>query len=129
MKGRYMKNVILLVEDDQMLSEMYQEKLELEGYKVLGAENGEIALKKARKQPGLILLDIMMPGMNGFEVLKELKQNMETKNIPVIVLTNLGSESADKDNNLAISLGAESYLVKSYHTPDEVIKKVKEYIK
>ena len=108
-----------------MLAEMYQEKLELEGFKVLGAENGKIALKKAQKQPSLILLDIMMPELNGFEVLKELKQNMGTKDIPVIVLTNLGSESADKDKDLAISLGAEGYMVKSYHTPDEVIKQVK----
>lgn len=121
-------NTILLVEDDKLLAEMYQEKLELESYKVIVAEDGKEALKKAQKQPNLILLDIMMPGMNGFEVLKELKQNMETKNIPVIVLTNLGSESADKDKNLAISLGAQNYLVKSYHTPDEVIKKVKSAI-
>ncbi len=123
-----MKNVILLVEDDQILSEMYKEKLELEGYKVLLAEDGKAALKKAKKQPDLILLDIMMPEMNGFEVLKALKQDMETKNLPVIVLTNLGSESADKDKDLAMSMGAQSYLVKSYHTPDEVIKKVKSII-
>lgn len=120
-----MKNTILLVEDDQMLAEMYQEKLNLEDYKVMIAENGVEAIKLADKQPDLILLDIMMPEMNGFEVLKKVKENMKTKNIPVIVLTNLGSESADKDKDLAMSLGAESYLVKSYHTPDEVITKVK----
>ena len=120
-----MKDTILLVEDDEMLSEMYEEKLAMEGYKVLMAEDGNAALKKAKKQPSLILLDIMMPGMNGFEVLKALKASMETKNIPVVVLTNVGSESSDSDKDLAMSLGAESYLVKSYHTPDEVIGKVK----
>ncbi|MDO8513460.1 MAG: response regulator transcription factor [bacterium] len=119
-----MNNTVLLVEDDRMLAEMYEEKLSMEGYKVIQAEDGKIALKKAKKQPNVILLDIMMPGLNGFEVLKELKQDMETTSIPVIVLTNVGSESADSDQDLALSLGAECYLVKSYHTPDEVVSKI-----
>jgi DNA-binding response OmpR family regulator len=85
-------------------------------------------MKKATRQPSIILLDIMMPRMNGFEVLKELKSQIATKDIPVIVLTNVGSESSDNDRDLAMSLGAESYLVKSYHTPDEVINRVKAII-
>lgn len=123
-----MNKKVLLVEDDQMLAEMYQEKLAMEGYQVILAQDGKVALKKAKQQPEVILLDIMMPELNGFEVLKELKQKMDTKNIPVIVLTNVGSESADSDKDLAISLGAESYLVKSYHTPDEVVDKIKSLI-
>lgn len=116
---------ILLVEDDQVLSEMYEEKLALEGYNVTVANNGGEAIKKIKRRPALILLDIMMPGLNGFEVLKKIKSDIKTRDIPVIVLTNIGSETADNDKDLALSLGAESYLVKSYHTPEEVIRRVK----
>jgi CheY-like chemotaxis protein len=66
-----------------------------------------------------------LPGINGFEVLRRLKANMETRDIPVIVLTNLGSEQSDKDKQLALSLGAIDYLVKSYHTPDEMVEIIK----
>lgn len=120
-----MEKEILLVEDDLVLSEMYEEKLQMDGFKVITAGDGKEALKKAKKNPDLILLDIMMPGMNGFDVLKLLKEDVRTKLIPVIVLTNVGSEASNNDKELAMSLGAENYLVKSYHTPDEVIKKVK----
>lgn len=120
-----MDNIILLVEDDTILAEMYQEKMTMEGLEVVTVSNGKEALKEAKRHPALILLDIMMPGINGFEVLQTLKKDKKTQEIPVIVLTNVGSETADGDKNLALSLGAESYLVKSYHTPDEVIKKVK----
>lgn len=124
-----MNKTILLVEDDMILSEMYQEKLALEGFIIVVAEDGETALKLAKKKPALILLDIMMPGMNGFEVLRILKNNPRTTAIPVIVLTNIGSETADNDKNLALSLGAKNYLVKSYHTPEDVIKIVKRTLK
>lgn len=124
-----MNKDILLVEDDAILAEMYQEKLTMEGYNIIIAENGEIALKKAKKNPALILLDIMMPGINGFEVLKQLKNSPRTKNVPVIVLTNVGTELSDNDKKLALSLGAVNYLVKSYHTPDDVIKTVNKTIR
>ncbi len=123
-----MKKNILLVEDDVMLSEMYQEKLEMEGYKVTLAEDGDSAVRKIKLMPDLVLLDIMMPRMNGFDVLKNVKSDVRTKDIPVVVLTNIGSESTDSDKDLAMSLGAEDYLVKSYHTPDEVVDKVKEIL-
>ncbi len=113
---------ILLVEDEPLLLDLYQEAFEDAGLEVEIAENGAEALKKADKNPRLILLDILMPGMNGFEVLKKLKNNSKTKDIPVIVLTNLGSEQSDKDKQLALSLGAVDYLVKSYHTPDEIVE-------
>jgi DNA-binding response OmpR family regulator len=124
-----MKSKILLVEDDMILSEMYKEKLVMEGFSVITAQNGKVALKKAHNQPSLILLDVMMPGANGFEVLKQLKTEVSTRDIPVIVLTNVGSEMVDNDKKLAMTLGAENYLVKSYHTPEEVIDKVKETLK
>ncbi|MEX2361902.1 MAG: response regulator, partial [Patescibacteria group bacterium] len=76
-------------------------------------------------KPDLILLDILLPGMNGFEVLRKIKASSKSRDIPVIVLTNLGSEETDKDRQLALSLGAIDYLVKSYHTPEEMIKIVR----
>jgi len=69
----------------------------------------------------LILLDILLPKINGFDVLKKLKQESSTRDIPVIILTNLGSEQTNNDKELALSLGAVDYLVKSYHTPDELV--------
>jgi len=114
---------VLLVEDEPLLIDLYEERFSEEPFELSTAETGEEALKLARAgRVDLILLDILLPGINGFEVLRQLKADMETRDIPVIVLTNLGSEQSDKDKQLAISLGAVDYLVKSYHTPDEMVK-------
>ncbi len=120
------KKTILIVEDDNMIIEMYKEKFKNEGYRVLTATDGKRALQRIKQSKAdLILLDILMPGLNGFEVLKRVKSEFNTKNIPIIVLTNIGSESLDNDKKLAISLGAEDYMIKSLNTPDDVAKKVK----
>lgn len=116
---------ILLIEDDDMLASMYEERLSEEGYKVTKAFDGEEALEKAQNKPDLVLLDIMLPKLNGFEVLKKLKENQTTRHIPVIILTNLGSKNANEDRNLALALGATDYLVKSFHLPNEVVDKIK----
>lgn len=116
---------ILLIEDDEMLASMYEERLSEEGYQVNIAGDGEEALEKATGKPDLILLDIMLPKLNGFEVLKRLKENQTTRHIPVIILTNLGSKNANEDRNLALALGATDYLVKSFHLPNEVVDKIK----
>ena len=108
-----------------MLASMYEERLTEEGYEVSLAFDGEEALERARNRPNLILLDIMLPKLNGFEVLKKLKEGAETRHIPVIILTNLGSKSANEDRNLALALGAADYLVKSFHLPNEVVDKIK----
>ena len=108
-----------------MLASMYEERLTEEGYEVSLAFDGEEALERARNRPNLILLDIMLPKLNGFEVLKKLKESAETRHIPVIILTNLGSKSANEDRNLALALGAADYLVKSFHLPNEVVDKIK----
>lgn len=119
-----MKKKILIVEDDENLVEMYKEKLKLEGFSVKVALDGKKALAKISQKPDLILLDILMPGLNGFEVLKRIKANRELDEIPVIVLTNVGSESFDSDKNLAISLGAVDYMIKSHNTPQDVVNRV-----
>lgn len=117
---------ILLVDDDLTLREMYEERMKAEGFSIIQATNGEEALKKAREsKPDVILLDIMMPKVNGFDVLKELKSDPEMKNIPVIVLTAL---IQDVDRVQGKKLGAVDYIVKSETMPGEVIAKIKNAI-
>lgn len=124
-----MKKKILIIEDDEMLLDMYRQKFRMEGFSVISAKNGQTAIYKAKQIPDLILLDILMPKMNGFEVLKRIKEDSQTCKIPVIVLTNIGSESVDNDKNLALSLGARDYLVKALNTPEEVVRRVVSVLK
>ncbi|MDD3888148.1 MAG: response regulator [Patescibacteria group bacterium] len=117
------KSKILIVEDDQFLVKIYQTKLESEGFDIELALDGEEGIEKAGKfMPELILLDLILPKMNGFEVLKKLKTDEKTKNIPVIVLSNLGQES---DVKQGMELGAVNYLIKSDHSINEIIDKIK----
>lgn len=112
-----------------MLVEMYKEKLKYEGFKVSVATDGKKAIPKIKQGADLVLLDILMPGLNGFEVLKKIKADKNLAKIPVIVLTNIGGESVDKDKNMALSLGASDYLVKALNTPEQVLNKVKNILK
>lgn len=116
---------ILLVEDDEILAKMYADKFKREGYNVSVAYNGADGLKMAEEgSPKVILLDIIMPKMDGFVVLKKLRKNEKTKGIPVILLTNLGQEDDIKKGK---KLGANDYFIKANHTPTEVVEKVKQY--
>ena len=118
--------VILLVDDDLTLREMYEERLKAEGFEIIQAVNGEEALAKAKESmPNVILLDIMMPKINGFDVLKQLKANEELKAIPVIILTAL---IQDVDRLQGKKLGAVDYIVKSETMPCEVIDKIKKVL-
>lgn len=118
---------ILLVEDDETLREMYSLKFKEEGYNLYMADNGEAGLALALKElPSVILLDIMMPKMDGFAVLAELKKNDQTKTIPVLMLSNLGQAS---DIEKGSSMGANDYVVKASMTPTQVVEKVKSYLK
>lgn len=120
------QKTILLVEDDQILVRMYTRKFEKEGFKVLSAFDGEEGLSRlqqATPNPNIILLDIMLPKMNGFELLSKIKQEPATKDIPVILLTNLGGGEADRKKG--IDMGAADYLVKSDMTPAQIVEKVK----
>jgi len=123
-----MAKTIFIAEDDPLMIRMYEKAFRLSGLEVEMAFDGEEAAKKIesfKDKPVVILLDIMMPKMSGFEVLKKLKENPATKNIPVIVLTNLaGKDDAEK----ALGMGAVLYLVKSQYDPKQVVEKVKEVI-
>ncbi len=119
------KKRVLIIEDDVTLVEMYKEKLKMESFRVATATDGKKALARVKQGTDIILLDILMPGINGFEVLKKLRSEAETKDIPVIVLTNVGSELTDQDKDFALSLGATDYMIKSLNTPDEVVARIR----
>jgi len=105
---------------------MYAKKLELDGYDYLTAGNGEEGLKLAQeKLPDLILCDVMMPIKDGISILKDLKADVQTKSIPVIILSNLSKQEYVDE---AMELGAVSYLIKSKVLPSEVMKKLKEIL-
>jgi DNA-binding response OmpR family regulator len=117
---------ILLIEDDPFLSSMYSAKFEMENFSVSAAEDGEKGLKAASSfKPDIILLDILMPKMNGFEVLEKLKADKETDAIPVILLTNLNQRD---EIERGMSLGADDYLIKAHFMPSEVVDKIKKII-
>ncbi len=118
---------ILLVEDDPFLLSMYTTKFELENFRVITAEDGKKGLKLAIEEtPDIILLDILLPKMNGFEVLRELKSNGNVNNIPIILLTNLSQKDEVEQG---LRLGADDYLIKAHFMPSEVVEKIKKYIK
>lgn len=120
---------IMIVEDDAFVMDIYETKLKVEGYRVMGAINGLDAIKKLEEEsesPDLILLDIVMPYMDGLEFLKKIKKEEKFKNIPVILLTNL-SQKEEIDEGLG--LGANDYLIKSHFTPSEVMEKVSGILK
>jgi len=117
---------LLIIEDDPLIARLYEKIFTFEKYEVVMADNGQDGLDKARTEnPTLILLDIMMPKMNGLQVLEKLKADPDLKNIPVVMLTNLAGE---KDAETALSKGAVKYIVKSEHDPKQISDMVKEII-
>ena len=120
------KKKILLVEDDEVLESVYRARLEMEGFEVEEVHDGEKALSVAINfRPDLILLDVMMPKINGFDVLDILKNTPETMNMRIIMLTAL-SQEADRDR--AEKLGVDDYLVKSQVVIADVIERVKHHL-
>lgn len=114
----------MIVEDDTFVMDIYYTKLSQEGFEVTICSNGQEALKKLEEKkfvPDLILLDIIMPHMDGLEFLKHIKKKEDFKNIPVILLTNL---SQKEDIEEGLKLGASDYLIKSHFTPSEVLEKI-----
>lgn len=117
------KKKILVVEDDETLAAVYKQRLELEGFEIQHSKNGEDALDTAVKfQPDLILLDVMMPKLNGFDVLDILRNTPATRNIHIIMLTAL---SQPKDAERAKELGVDDFLVKSQVVIGDVVSRVK----
>jgi len=123
-----MKNMkkILIVEDDPFLGEMYAAKFTQEGFQTEVAMDGKIGLTKIKVfNPDLILLDIVLPKLDGFELLKKIKKKSEFKGIPVVLLTNLGQKN---EVEKGLRLGADEYIIKAHFTPTAVVAKIKEIL-
>ena len=117
---------VLLAEDDKFISRAYQDGLSRAGFTVTAVFDGNEALEKLKSdKPDIILLDVIMPEKNGFEVLEEIKKDNELKRVPVIILSNLGQ---DTDIQKGRELGAVDYLIKSNFSMGEVIEKIKKYL-
>ncbi len=118
---------VLIVEDDPLISRMYQTVFKFEGFDVAIARNGEEGLAKVKEEkPKMILLDVMMPKMSGLEMLEILKSSPATKDVPVVVLTNLSGMS---DAERALELGAVKFIVKSKNKPKQIVAQIKEILK
>lgn len=117
---------ILIVEDEIALSEVLRDEFALHKFEISVAYNGEEAMKKLHSaKPDFVLLDLLLPKMDGFEVLKQMKADEELREIPVIVLSNLGQ---DEDIREAMKLGAVDYFVKTQHPIKEIIEKVNHFL-
>lgn len=118
---------ILVVEDEEILLTALSEELRQEGFDVVGAKDGVDGLEKAAaEQPDLMLLDLVMPRLDGISTLKKMKEQDETKNIPVVILTNLSDYDKISD---ALSMGAMDYLVKANYRLEELVTKIKTVLK
>lgn len=120
------KSKILIIEDDVFLSNIYNKKFFNNGYEVILASDGKKGLSLAKqKKPDIILLDIMLPIMNGFEVLEEIRKDDEIKDTPVIMLTNINEQDEIKRG---YNLGIKDYIIKTFITPGDIAEKVKKYL-
>jgi len=118
---------ILIVEDDNFISEMYANKFGESGFEVKMAKDGQEALDKAKEIiPDLILLDIVLPKKDGFEVLDDLKKESALKNTKIVFLTNLGE---GENLNKGLQSEADAYLIKAHSTPSQIVAKVEEILK
>ena len=121
------KASILIIEDDKFLRELLSRKLEKSGFNISMVIDGEEALRKIKEEEyEIILLDLVLPGVDGFEILKEIKKNPKTSKTPVIILSNLGQQ---EEVERGLRLGAVDYLIKAHFTPDEIIQKIENILK
>lgn len=122
-----MAKTILIIEDDKFLRELITQKLLKEDFEVSEAIDGEEGIKKIKEEKAdLILLDLILPGIDGFEVLSRMKEDPALASIPVIILSNLGQK---EDVERGLKLGAVDYLIKAHFTPGEIIEKIKTNLK
>ena len=118
---------ILIVEDDKFLRELIAQKLIKEGFEISEAVDGEEGMKKVKEEkPDLVLLDLILPGIDGFEVLSRMREESALASIPVIILSNLGQR---EDVEKGLRMGAVDYLIKAHFTPGEIIEKIKNTLK
>lgn len=118
---------VLIIEDDEFLAKLLVDRIEKEGYNFALAQDGESGLSKARSMnPDLILLDIILPGMDGYEVLGRLKADPKLVKIPVLILSNLGQK---KEIERGLQLGAVDFIIKAYVNLDEIMEKIKQILK
>ena len=121
------KKTILIIEDEKTLSFILAQQLAEEGFEVLEAIDGEEGIKKIKEEkPDLILLDLILPGIDGFEVLSKMREDPALAQIPVIILSNLGQKD---DVEKGLKMGAVDYLIKAHFTPGEIIEKIKVVLK
>lgn len=121
-----MAKKILVVEDDKFLRELIAQKLLKEGYDIVQAVDGEKGLKSVKdEKPDLVLLDLILPGIDGFEVLAKVKEDPVLSAVPIIILSNLGQK---EDIERGLKMGANDYLIKAHFTPSEIIEKVRSVI-
>ena len=123
---------ILLVEDDPFLIDIYTTKFKEEGFSVEVANDGEEGLRKLREGEGneekfdLLVLDIVLPHVDGWEILKEIKASEKLKNLKIVILSNLGQKG---EVEKGVKLGATKYLIKAHYTPSEVVAEIKQLLK
>lgn len=122
-----MAKTILIIEDDKFLRDLIAKKLIKEDFEISEAIDGEEGARKVKEEkPDLILLDLILPGIDGFEVLSKIKEDPGLASIPVIILSNLGQKD---DVERGLKLGAVDYLIKAHFTPGEIIEKIKKALK
>ena len=122
-----MAKKILIVEDDKFLRELIAQKLIKEGYDIAEAVDGEKGIKAVgNEKPDLVLLDLILPGIDGFDVLAKMKEDPKMAQVPVIILSNLGQKD---DIERGLKMGAVDYMIKAHFTPAEIIEKVKTVLK
>lgn len=117
---------ILFVEDDPLIVKIYSTRLKADGYEVFSAENGEEGLKLAEQvKPDLIILDVMMPRLDGFAVLERLRQNPDLKDHPILMYSNLNNE---EEMARAHKMGVTEFIIKANLSPTQMVEKIKQYI-
>ena len=122
-----MAKKILIIEDDKFVRELIAQKLTEEGYEALTTIDGEEGMVQIKeKKPDLVLLDLILPGIDGFEVLSRMKADPDLEKIPVVILSNLGQR---EEVERGLKMGANDYLIKAHFTPREIIEKVNSVLK
>ena len=118
---------ILVIDDDPFILDMYVLKFKDQGFEIDTATDGKMGLEKIKSfKPNIVLLDVVMPKMDGFDVMKKLKEENESRTFKILFLTNFGQK---EDVEQGIQLGADGYIIKAHFTPSEVVVKVKEMLK